>query len=49
MADPRPLRAVRVEEELWQAAKAQADIEGTTVSDHIRENLIQWTNKGETK
>ena len=44
-----PMRTVRVEEALWQAAKAQADVEGTTVSDHIREELQQGTNKGETK
>lgn len=37
------LRNFRVKEPLWQAAKAKAAEEGTTISDHIREALTNWT------
>jgi predicted HicB family RNase H-like nuclease len=41
---PRPEnrhRMVRVEDQLWEAAKAAAAVEGTTVSEVVREALRQ--------
>lgn len=38
---PTPVHVVRVDDSLWQAAAAQAQAEGTTISDVIR-RLLQW-------
>jgi Ribbon-helix-helix protein, copG family len=37
-----PLRAVRVPDELWHAARAEADREGSTVSDVVRDALAAY-------
>jgi hypothetical protein len=37
-----PARAVRVEDELWEAALAKAEREGTTVSEVIRKALRRY-------
>lgn len=37
------LRNVRIDDDLWDAALAKADAEGTTVSEWIREALTNWT------
>jgi len=37
-----PARAVRVEDELWQAALAKAAVNGETVSDVIRRALRRY-------
>ena len=45
---PRPEnrhRMVRVEDELWEAAKAAAADEGTTVSEVIREALRRYVKR----
>lgn len=39
------LRNVRIEADLWEAAKNKAASEGITVSDHIREELTNWTTE----
>lgn len=47
---PRPEnrhRMVRVEDELWEAAKVAAKKEGTTVSEVIREALRKFVRKAE--
>jgi antitoxin component of RelBE/YafQ-DinJ toxin-antitoxin module len=36
---PTPLRNVRISDELWEAAKAAADVLGTTVSAEIAAGL----------
>lgn len=38
-----PLRNVRIDNELWDAAKARAEHEGRAVSDVIREALHTYT------
>jgi hypothetical protein len=38
-----PIRPVRVSHGLWAAALAKAEVEGTTVSEHIRAELEAWT------
>jgi len=38
-----PPKALRVHPDLWRAAKEKAAAEGTTVSDHIRDELADWT------
>ena len=45
MADHTPMRTVRVPTDLWRAAQAKAAEEHTTVSDHIREDLEEWTRQ----
>jgi predicted HicB family RNase H-like nuclease len=42
MRPGKPARAVRVEDELWEAALAKAVAEGTTVSDVIRKALKRY-------
>ena len=45
---PRPQnrhRMVRVEDELWDAAKAAASAQGTTVSEVIREALRRYVKR----
>jgi antitoxin component of RelBE/YafQ-DinJ toxin-antitoxin module len=39
------LRAIRVDDELWQAAQVKADAEGRTVSEVIRELLERWVKR----
>jgi len=39
----KPLRAVRVHEDLWAAAKAEAEARGETVTDAITRALIRYT------
>jgi len=36
-----PSRNIRVEDDLWHAAKAAARKRGTTLSEHIREALVR--------
>lgn len=43
--DKTPLRAVRVPDEIWQAAQQRAAAEGRTVSDVIRAALKRYGNK----
>ena len=38
-------RTVRINDTLWLAAQTKAAQEGTTVSEHIREDLTEWTGK----
>jgi antitoxin component of RelBE/YafQ-DinJ toxin-antitoxin module len=38
-----PIRTVRIDDELWNAALAKAAGEGTTLSSVIRELLANWT------
>jgi antitoxin component of RelBE/YafQ-DinJ toxin-antitoxin module len=38
-----PLHTVRVDAELWEAARAEADRRGETVSDAIRRSLRRYT------
>lgn len=38
-----PIRPVRIAAGLWRAALAKAAEEGTTVSEHIRAELVRWT------
>lgn len=40
---PTPLRAVRVPDDLWEAARAQAHAEGTTVTAVILAALQEYT------
>lgn len=42
---PRKLRAVRVEDELWQAAHATADRRGEILSEEIRKFLARYAAK----
>jgi hypothetical protein len=39
---PRRARAVRVEDELWEAAKRKADERGEVLSEVIREHLKRY-------
>ena len=45
MTNETPRRAIRIADDLWLAAQAMAAQEGTTVSEHIREELTEWTGK----
>lgn len=38
-----PLRAIRINDELWQAAQTKADQEHRNVSEVIRTQLAEWT------
>lgn len=40
-----PLRAIRVDDELWKAAQAKAEAEARTVSDVIREALRKYVKR----
>jgi len=42
MTTPMPLRAVRVDEETWTAAKVKAETERTTVSEVVRVALRDY-------
>ena len=42
-----PVRPVRVEDDLWQAAKEAAALDGTTVSDVIREALRRYVKRSQ--
>ena len=42
---PRPLRNVRIEDQLWQAAQERAEAEGKYLSEVIRELLQAWVDK----
>jgi antitoxin component of RelBE/YafQ-DinJ toxin-antitoxin module len=46
---PRPLRSVRVEDSLWEAAKGAASENGDTISDIIRQALWQYIEDHTTK
>jgi antitoxin component of RelBE/YafQ-DinJ toxin-antitoxin module len=37
-----PLRALRIDDELWEAAQAKAEATETTVSGAVRELLTDW-------
>lgn len=39
---PRPLRALRIEQDLWEAAQAKAEATDTTVSGAVRALLAGW-------
>lgn len=43
--DKMPLRAVRVPDDVWEAARERAKTEGRTVSDVIRAALKRYGNK----
>lgn len=40
-----PARPIRVEDELWAAAKAAAAADGTTVSEVVREALRRYVKR----
>jgi len=40
------IRSVRVEDELWEAAKAKANAEGRTASDVVRAALRRYVARG---
>lgn len=42
-----PIRPVRVNEGLWAAALDKAAEDETTVSEHIRDELVAWTGYAE--
>ncbi|WP_167542653.1 hypothetical protein [Mycobacterium europaeum] len=42
---PTPLRAIRVDDELWHAALAKAEAEGRALSEVIRELLERWVKR----
>lgn len=37
-----PLRSIRIDDDLWSAARAAADREGTTVSEVVRAALREY-------
>mgnify|MGYP001021273429 CR=1 FL=1 len=39
------LRNIRVDDALWEAAKAKAEAEGTSVSEVVRELLTRWVHR----
>lgn len=39
------LRNIRVDDTLWEAAKAKAEAEGTSVSEVVRELLTRWVHR----
>lgn len=41
---PGPIRSVRVPDDLWNAAKARAASEGTTISELIRHWIRNYVN-----
>jgi len=43
-----PLRAIRIDDELWEAAQARAAAEGDNLSGVIRDALRQYINESET-
>lgn len=40
-------RSIRVEDALWDPAKARADAEGVNLSEVIREALVEYVREGE--
>ncbi|WP_372943564.1 ribbon-helix-helix protein, CopG family [Mycolicibacterium sp.] len=40
-----PLRAIRIPDDLWDAARAKADQEGRSVSEVVREMLARWVTR----
>lgn len=44
MSKGTKVRTVRVDDALWDAAKAKADAEGTNLSELIRDYLQAWLN-----
>lgn len=42
----RPIRAIRIEDRLWQAAQNEAARRGETVSEVVRRALIRYVPKG---
>ena len=42
---PTPLRNIRIEDELWEAAKAKAATQGRDVSAVMRELLARWVKR----
>lgn len=44
-----PLRAIRVPDELWQAAQAEAAANGESVSDVVRHALELYVKRGRKK
>jgi hypothetical protein len=42
---PTPLRHMRIDDELWSAAMAKAEIEGRSVSEVVRELLERWVKR----
>lgn len=42
---PTPLRAIRVDDTLWEAVQAKAASEGTSVSEVVRSMLAQWVDE----
>ena len=44
---PTPLRNIRIDDELWNAAQAKAETEETNLSEVIRELLATWVRKGD--
>lgn len=44
---PTPLRNIRIDDDLWNAALAKAENEGSNLSEVIREWLETWVKKGD--
>jgi len=42
---PTPLRAIRIDDELWAAVQNKAADEETTVSEVVRSMLAAWVTK----
>jgi len=42
---PTPLRAIRIDDELWFAALEAAEAEGRSLSDVVRELLARWVKR----
>ena len=42
MPNPTPLRAVRIPDELWEAARHKADTDAISVSEVLRSCLTAW-------
>jgi hypothetical protein len=41
------IRGVRIEDELWEAARAKAATEETNISEVIRELLAEWVSRAD--
>lgn len=48
MADKTPIRAVRVDDELWQAVQKKAAEEGITVTSIIIDALLRYLTPSDT-
>lgn len=42
MAEHTRIRGIRVPDDVWDAAKARAERDGTTVSEVVRRYLARW-------